>query len=302
LKYFNLLRFLFTYCIVSDTGKHAGGGSNCAEFKKKINKLQGIEMFSGDRFRREGGPICGPGRGALRQRVLTRLLGAAAIGVALMPATTGGVRGDVPEKIYIYSINHPTHGDIGTYKNTILDDGARIAVNNEIQVQVKILLIVAHQEMSKSKEIWKNGRLISFSGETQENGKKTVVTGEADGSKFVVEAPDGQKDAPASVFPNNPWSRAILKATVLLGTKSGKLYQVHALPSEKREVTVNGRSVMTDYVRVEGDAEYELWFDERGVAVKFTEIDKKKGVITFILKSEAVQPASAAAKSAPDKG
>lgn len=239
---------------------------------------------------------------ALRRRVvMRRVLAAGAIGAALMPAATGGVQGDVPEKVYTYSIIHPTHGDIGTYKNTILDDGARISVNNEIQVQVKVLLIVAHQEMSKSEEIWKSGRLMSFAGETQENGKKTVVTGEAEGAKFVVDAPDGQKEAPASVFPNNPWSRAILKATVLLGTKSGKLYRVHALPAEKRDITVNGSTVTTDYVRVEGDAKYELWFDERGVAVKFTEIDEN-GVITFDLKSETVQPASASAKGAADKG
>jgi len=274
---------------------------DCVRFKKKINKLQGTKMNSGDHLRRGDRSVTDAGRAAMRRRLLSRFLGAITIGVALMPAATGGVRGDVPAKIYTYSINHPTHGDIGTYKNTILDDGARIAVKNEIDVQVKVLLIVAHRETSKSKEVWKDGRLMSFTGETQENGKKTVVTGEAEGSKFVVDAPDGQKEAPASVFPNNPWSKAILNATVLLGTKSGKLYRVHALPTEKREITVEGRSVMTDYVRVEGDAKYELWFDERGIAVKFAEHDEK-GLITFVLKDEAVQPASAAAKSPADKG
>jgi Domain of unknown function (DUF6134) len=259
-------------------------------------------MFSGAGFIGGRRPLHGARCAVPRWVALTRrLLGVAAIGAVLLPAATGGVRGDVPEKIYTYSIIHPTHGDIGTYRNAILDDGARIAVKNEIQVQVKVLLIVAHSEKSKSEEIWKNGRLVSFSGVTQENGKKTVVTGEAEGSKFVVEAPDGPKEAPASVFPNNPWSKAILKATVLLGTKSGKLYQVHATPGEKREITIGGRSVTTDYVRVDGDAKYELWFDERGVAVKFTEI-AEHGVITFNLKSESVQPASAAAKSAADKG
>jgi hypothetical protein len=218
-----------------------------------------------------------------------------------MPAAIGGVQGDVPEKVYTYTINHPTHGDIGTYRNNIVDDGSRIAVRNEINVQVKVLLIVAHKETSKSEEIWKGGRLISFSGETQENGKKTVVTGEAEGSKFVVEAPDGQKEAPASVFPNNPWSKDILKASVLLGTKSGKLYDVHAAPAEKREITVGGRSVMTEYVRVDGDAQYELWFDERGIAVKFAEFGEH-GKITFSLVSETAEPARAAAGSAADKG
>jgi hypothetical protein len=232
---------------------------------------------------------------------MKRVLGLMAVGFVLMPAATGGVHGDVPEKVYTYQIVHPTHGDIGTYTNRILDNGKRIAVNNEIQVQVKVLLIVAHSETSKSEEIWKDGRLMSISAETQENGKKTVVVGEADGSKFVVETPDGQKEAPASVFPNNPWSNEILNASILLGTKSGKLYNVHAGVKERREIEVAGRKIATDYVHVEGDAEYDLWFDERGIAVKFAEFGEH-GVITFNLVDEIVRPASAAGEPAKTNG
>ena len=48
-----------------------------------------------------------------------RIVGGAVL--AAMPAATGGVHGDVPEKIYTYSVNHPTHGDIGVFKNSILE-------------------------------------------------------------------------------------------------------------------------------------------------------------------------------------
>lgn len=236
-----------------------------------------------------------------RSRLGARLFGAAAMGLVFLPAATGGVHGDVPEKVYVYSVNHPTHGDIGTYKNSILDDGTEISVRNEINVQVKVLLVVAHYEKTKSEENWKKGRLVSFSGVTQENGKKTVVTGEAEGTKFIVEAPGGSKVAPASVYPNNPWSKAILKASVLLGTKTGKLYNVHATPGEPRTVDLKGRSVETEYFRVGGDAEYELWFDDRGVAVKFTEIGEH-GTITFKLVDESIRPASAQAKPAGTSG
>lgn len=230
-----------------------------------------------------------------------RLLVLAALGCAVLPATTAGVHGDVPAKVYTYSINHPTHGTIGTYRNIVVDDGAQISVRNEIRVQVKVLLVVAHQEASDSREVWKQGRLVSFSGVTQENGKKTVITGEAEGQKFVVETPDGHKEAPASVFPNNPWSKNILQAKVLLGTKSGKLYKVHTGPGEAREVKVGEKAVPVEYFRVDGDAKYELWFDKRGIAVKFTEIDEK-GVITFKLIEETVQPANSAAATPPSKG
>jgi Domain of unknown function (DUF6134) len=223
------------------------------------------------------------------------------MGCAVMPAATGGVYGDVPEKVYTYTVSHPTHGDIGTYQNIILDDGAQISVRNKIRILVKVLLVVAHREATDSHEVWRSGRLVSFSGVTEENGKKTVITGEAEGAKFHVETPSGPKEAPASVYPNNPWSKAILKAKVLLGTKSGKLYNVHTGAGEPREIKLGDKTVKTEYFRVDGDAKYELWFDSRGVAVKFSEIGEN-GVITFTLANEAVQPASAAAKASGSSG
>ncbi len=240
-------------------------------------------------------PIAGETRG-FKFKSFGRLLAAAAATYVAMPAATGGVHGDVPEKVYSYNVSHPTHGDIGTYRNSIVDDGTQVSVRNEIRVQVKVLLVVAHAEATDSHEVWQQGRLVSFSGVTEENGKKTVVTGEAEGSKFRVETPAGEKDAPASVYPNNPWSKSILKATVLLGTKSGNLYRVHVGSGEPREIKVGDKMVQTEYFRVDGDAKYELWFDNRGIPVRFTEIGEN-GVITFSLAAEAVQPAGAAANA-----
>jgi type II secretory pathway pseudopilin PulG len=248
--------------------------------------------------RKSAGFVSGRGRGGAIAR---RILAAAAMGCAVMPATIGGVHGDVPEKVYTYTVSHPTHGDIGTYRNSILDDGSQISVRNKIRIQVKVLLVVAHQEATDSHEVWRDGLLVSFSGATEENGKKTVITGEAEGAKFHVETPAGPKEAPASVYPNNPWSKAILKASVLLGTKSGNLYRVHVGAGQPREIKLGDKTVQTQYFRVEGDAKYELWFDNRGIPVKFTEIGEN-GVITFTLVSEAVQPASAAAKPSGSSG
>lgn len=245
------------------------------------------------------------GRGTARRarfgRTTARVLACAALGCVVLPATTAGLRSDVPEKVYTYSVNHPTHGKIGTYRNRIVDDGSQISVRNEIRVEVKVLLVVAHQETSDTHEVWKQGRLTSFTGVTQENGKKTTVTGEAQGSKFLVESPQGTKEAPADVYPNNPWSKKILNAKMLLGTKSGKLYRVHTGPGEAREIQVGKRTVPVEYYRVEGDATYELWFDERGIAVRFSETDHN-GLITFNLIEETVQPAGSAATAPASKG
>lgn len=232
---------------------------------------------------------------------LKRTLAAAAVGCAIMPAATGGVHGDVPKKVYTYTVHHPTHGDIGTYQNSIVDNGAEVSVRNKIRVMVKVLLVVAHRESTDSHEVWRNGRLVSFSGVSEENGKKTVVTGEAEGSKFHVETPSGPKEAPAGVYPNNPWSKSILKASVLLGTKSGKLYHVHADAGVPREIKLGDKTVKTQYFKVDGDAKYELWFDDRGVPVKFAEIGEN-GLISFTLASEKIEAPGTAAKTSGTSG
>ena len=230
----------------------------------------------------------------------SRLLCAVAIATILVPATADSVHGDVFEKVYTYSINHRKYGHIGTYINRIIDDGGQITVNNEIDIKVKVFLAVAHSEESKSKETWKDGRLISFYDVTKENGRKTVVTGKAEGSKFIVDAPDGEKEAPAGIFPNNPWSKAILKAPLLLGTKTGKLYKVYPKPPVARDITLGDRNIATEYVRVFGDKQYQLWFDTRGVAVQFTEIGDH-GVITFKLVDESTRRVDSGAGQMKDK-
>ncbi len=217
---------------------------------------------------------------------LASLIGACLV----MPGLTGGVQGDVPEKVLTYAVHHSTHGKIGTYTNFIRDTGAEATVRNEFRVQVKVLLVVAHKEIGSSKETWRNGRLVSFESKTQENGEKTGVHGRANGEKFVIESPSGSREAPADVFPNNPWSKDILKAKVLLGTKSGTLYNVSASEGVKKDLEFAGKTVSADYFLVDGDAKYELWFDERGVPLKFSEIGDKS-VITF--KLDEKQPTDA---------
>ncbi|MEM9682938.1 MAG: hypothetical protein AAF942_06715, partial [Pseudomonadota bacterium] len=89
--------------------------------------------------------------------------------------------------------------------------------------------------------------------------------------------------------------------TVLLGTKTGELYWVKADPPEPQEVKLGDRTVQTQYYHVHGDATYDLWFDERGIPVKFTETDDY-GTITFYLIDESVKPASASAQPAKGSG
>ena len=221
------------------------------------------------------------------------MLAGAAMVCLFMPAGTGGVNGSIPKKVYTYSVNHPTHGDIGTYTNTIEQIGDETTVLNEVRVRVKVLVVVAYDHTGDSKELWREGRLVSIDSVNRENGKESVVKGHAQGGKFIVETPKGRVEAPGSVVPNNPWSMNILKAKLLLGTSTGNLYNVTASSGEEQTIKLGDRSVKTQYYKVSGDADYEIWFDDKGVPVKFTE-STKDGVIAFRLTQGQKKPAKQA--------
>ncbi len=197
-------------------------------------------------------------------------------------AVVAEVLEDGASKIYKYNIHHPVYGEIGTYTNTIQRNGQDVSVRNEIRATVKILEIIVHNHRSQSSELWRGGRIVSFEGNTKENGKVYEIRGHAEGDKFVVVGPQGKTEAPLNVFPNNPWSKGILNAKVLMSTKSGKLYRVRSTPGEEKILEMGGATVKTNYFKVDGDAQYELWFDTAGVPVKFRDLNEN-AEITFQL-------------------
>lgn len=208
-----------------------------------------------------------------------------------MPATLGvGAWGDVPAQVYKYRVIHPVYGDIGSYTNIIEDRGAEIVVRNKFRVTVKILFAVAFEQKGDNNELWRNGRMVSFEGKMRKNGKKTAVRGYAKGDKFIIESKRGTVVAPSNVFPNNPWSPKILHTDVLMGTGDGKLFRVKSSEGGERAIEVNGKTVKTRYFKVEGDARFELWFNEDGVPVKFSEIDEDDSAITYRLVRRSSKP------------
>jgi hypothetical protein len=219
-----------------------------------------------------------------------RVLLLAFVGWIAMPAAVGGgAWGEVPAHVYSYRVIHPIYGDIGSYTNIIENRGTETAVRNKFRVTVKILFAVAYEQKGDNSELWRDGRMVSFEGSMKKNGKRSKIRGYAQGDKFVIEGTRGKVVAPGNVFPNNPWSPKILGTNVLMGTGSGKLYRVKSSEGDERVIDINGKTVKTRYFKVDGDARYELWFDETGVPVKFTDIGDDV-TITYRLVRRTIQP------------
>ncbi len=206
------------------------------------------------------------------------LLASALLGISVMAAAPATAHTET----YEYRIDHPKYGDIGTYVNVVHKSGAATEVDTELRIAVKVLGIVVYREEAKRVERWQGDKLVSFDGTTVMNGDKIELHGQARDEGFVIDAPSGQVTAPAGVHPSNPWSPIVLKANVMMSTRTGRVTPVAVTGGEEQTVTLAGRSMRLRQYEIVSERRQFVWFDDRGCPVAFR--TEQEGVnIDFVL-------------------
>lgn len=222
------------------------------------------------------------GQFAIRAKAIA-ISGFAAIVTAIIGIApvwgTESANPSVPAGIYSYTVSHGRLGKIGDYTNVISHDGDRTIVETEVDITAKVLFLRVAREKAQRRQIWRDGRLIDYHSETGSGKDKAVTTGRAEGGKFLIEGPRGKVTAPAGVFPINPWNPDIIEAEVLMGEKNGTLHPVKRVESGEETITWNGDSIPTLHYKLIGHRDEEIWFDARGVAVKFSARYKGDAII-----------------------
>ena len=188
------------------------------------------------------------------------------VGVTAMP---GCARTEAPAGIYHYGITHPSFGDIGVFTNVITRDGDRVIVATTLEVKVSLLFFVVHRVEAERTQIWRGGRLIGYESRTVRNGEEIRVRGRAVGDAFVIEWPRGRVLLPPDVFPTNPWSIQITRATSVMASENGELRNLWVIEGAKQRLEIKGEPRTARHFRVRGDMEQDIWYDDNDVPVKF---------------------------------
>jgi Family of unknown function (DUF6134) len=189
---------------------------------------------------------------------------------------------------YDYTVEHPTYGRIGTYRDTVERKGEEVRIDTQLRVAVTVLGITLHREEADRSEIWRGDRLISFRSHTLVNGDTIEVSGEARGDGFAITSPAGKTVVPAEIYTSSPWSVAHSHLPKLLvSTKTGKVVAVKASGSEPAEVPAAGGHLKVRHFHIESDKPQDVWLDARGVPVRFRTVEAGSP-IDFILAPSAL--------------
>ena len=189
---------------------------------------------------------------------------------------------------YVYAVEHPTYGNIGSYIETVDTEQGITRINSKLRVAVKVIGIVVHREEASTTELWRGARLAAMRAVTEVNGVRTEVDGAADKNAFVVSSAAGTRTAPAEVEPSDPWALTGIGRGVIVSTRSGIVEGVNVSGGEPGPLTVDGMPVATRHFRVDAANQpnrYEVWLDGNSVPVRFRSREQSGEPIDFVLVS-----------------
>jgi Family of unknown function (DUF6134) len=206
---------------------------------------------------------------------------AAGTGIAFLVSASTATA--VPEALQ-YRVHHATYGDIGTYTNLIDRRGDVISVRSELHVAVKLLGIVVWRQEAFRTEEWRQNRLVTFDGVTITNGNRLEVHGAARGDHFVISAPRGTIEAPATVHPSNPWSAMVIEPGAMMSTSTGEVSTVGVIGGEVQTVELDGTNRQLRQFDIIGDKHRVVWLDDDRVPVAFR-TEERGATVDFILEN-----------------
>jgi hypothetical protein len=181
------------------------------------------------------------------------LLGAAAAGLALPDGAMARER----DKLFKVFRNGR---EIGWHRLTFTETAVGRTVDIEIEMDVKLAFITVYRYRHTNREVWEDGRFVSFASRTDDNGTRYEVVAAREGEGIVVEGPDGRVVAPGAALPTTYWSADFLEAQPWIDTQHGRLVRAVITPLGAAMVNAAGSRVDAERFRLNGDLAADLWY------------------------------------------
>lgn len=151
--------------------------------------------------------------------------------------------------------------------------GVRVAVR--LDIAVKLLFVTVYRHAYRSESVWRDGGLVRFHAETDDDGDVSVVDAAAEGDRVRVDGPAGRATADAPVFPAEHWHPGVLTARRIFDTGSGRIKAIAPVDLGTGMVATVDGAIQARHYRYGGEVRDEVWFDARNrwVALRLTARD-----------------------------
>ena len=180
--------------------------------------------------------------------------------------------GDFDREEFRYRIEHELFGAIGEEKLGIRQDGNRVIIDRTVDVTVRFMLATLYERSARYLEIWQDGRLIRFEGDTLDDGERSSLVATLRAGQIIdIETDEDLFEASATVIPTDPWHQDIVDRRLLFDRLDGHLMNVAITDSGLEQLKIEGHLFDARKFTVTGQRHQDLWFEaSSGVWLKST--------------------------------
>jgi hypothetical protein len=191
------------------------------------------------------------------------LLRAGLVILALAVAVPGAEAADLKDGTLSFKVFR--EGDqIGTHTVTARREGGDLVLDIAVDIKVKVAFITAYRYEQTRREVWRDGRLIAFESDTNDDGKKAKTSGKLEGDMLVVTGPGGTQKVRPDIIPNSWWNPELAKQSELLSTFDSTVLKVKIEDAGEESVDTAAGPVKARRYVLTGEAEREVWYDAEG--------------------------------------
>ena len=161
---------------------------------------------------------------------------------------------------------------IGTHIFSFKKSEGQLAVESEINFEIKKLGIVFYSYHVKGTEIYKAGRLIKFNSKTNQNGKHKYVNLKLEDEEYTIDGSSYKGKVPENYLLGTWWNHSIVKAKAQISAVSGRIIKQKVTFLGKETIKFGDKSYNTLHYNFSSTDKKlskkkklntDIWYDEK---------------------------------------
>ena len=161
---------------------------------------------------------------------------------------------------------------IGTHIFSFKKSEEQLAVESEINFEIKKLGIVFYRYHVKGTEIYNGGKLIKFNSKTNQNGKKKYVNMKLENEEYTIDGSSYKGKSPVDYLLGTWWNHSIVNATAQISAVSGRIIKQKVTFLGKETIELRNKSYNTLHfnfsstdkkLNKDKKLNTDVWYDEK---------------------------------------
>ena len=181
---------------------------------------------------------------------------------------------------------------IGNLNIKFINDKENLILHSVLDIEVKVLFIVAYKFFQETKETWNNGNFLSIDGFTDfEDDREYKIDGKDENGIFRVNGMDGILELDENIVPLNYWNKQMLKEKEVFDTQKGIVRKISVEKLKDEKIKINNSKIETEKFIFNASKnpkdkgpfpEYTLWYKGDELLKMEFKNPKDKKTVTII--------------------